>query len=412
MNLPLWIAVRYLRSRPRSGFVTLLTGISVAGVALGVSALLTVLAVMNGFEREIQTRIAGTDAHVVLLGDNTGGVPDGEALAEKLRAQPGVDGVAPFTYAKAMVFHDGLSEGVVVKGVDLAAEQRVTTIGRHITPALDSIPGRTLAGEPGIVLGSELAARLGARIGERVLLATLKGDANSVFGYAPKLRPFRVVGVFTSGLYTYDSSFGFTALAASREFFDLGPNVTGVEVRLTDMFDAPQAATRLLRVAARPGLRANNWIELNRNLFTWMKLEKVVMFVILALIVLVAAFNIVSTLFMVVLEKRRDIGVFKSMGATPGFVMQVFLLEGLLVGTLGTGLGAIIGGLLIFILARYPFIHLPGDVYFIETLPVRPETGDFIVVILAAVVLCLAAAWYPAWQASRLDPVDAIRRTA
>lgn len=410
MNVPLWIAARYLRSRPRSGFITLLTGISIAGVAVGVTALLTVLAVMNGFEGEIQTRIAGTDAHVVLLGEDTAGVEHGEELATRLRREPGVAGVAPFVYAKAMAFHEGFSEGLVVKGVDLAAENAVTTIGRHITPPLDSIPLRTLPGEPGIVLGSELAARLGTRVGERVLLATLKGDPGSAFGYAPKLRPFRVVGIFTSGLYTYDSSFGFTSVPAAQSFFDLDGRVTGVEIKLTDMFDAPAAAERLRAAAGSPRLRSNNWIELNRNLFVWMKLEKVVMFVILALIVLVATFNIVSTLFMVVLEKRRDIGVLKTMGATPGLVLRVFLLEGLLVGGLGTGLGALLGGGLIFVLARYPFIHLPGDVYFIETLPVRPEAGDFAAVILAAVVLCLAAAWYPAWQASRLDPVEAIRR--
>ena len=410
MRFSLWIAARYLRSRPRTGFITLLTGISIAGVAVGVTALLTVLAVMNGFENEVQTRIAGTDAHVILLGDNTAGVPNGDSLAARLARQPGVAGVAAFTYAKAMAFREGATEGLVVKGVDLAAERMVTTIGSHIVPALDSIPSVTLSGEPGIVLGSELAARLGAGIGDRVLLATLQGDANSAFGYAPKLRPFRIVGQFTSGLYNYDSSFGFTSVASSQRFFDLGDNVTGVEVKLDDMFDAPAAAVRLLRAADQAGLRANNWIELNRNLFTWMKLEKAVMFVILGLIVLVAAFNIVSTLFMVVLEKRRDIGVLKSLGATPAVVLRVFLLEGLLIGGLGTLAGSVLGAILIFVLKRYPFVRLPGDVYFIETLPVRPEAGDFAAVILAAVALCLAAAWYPAWQASRLDPVTAIRR--
>ena len=410
MTLPLWIAVRYLRSRPTSGFITLLTGFSVAGVAVGVTALLTVLAVMNGFESEVQTRIAGTDAHVILLGDDTAGVPDGPALASRLAHEPGVAGCAAFTYAKAMAFHDGLSEGLVVKGVDLAHERGVTTVGANIKPALDSIPAVTLGGEPGIVLGSDLASRLGVRVGDRVLLATLKGDAASAFGYAPKLRAFRLVGVFTSGLYTYDSSLGFTSVAASQDFFELRGRVTGIEIKLDDMFDAPAAADRLLKAAHVAGLRANNWIELNRNLFTWMKLEKAVMFVILALIVLVATFNIVSTLFMVVLEKRRDIGVLKTMGATPGFILRVFLLEGLLIGGLGTFTGALLGGALIFVLHRYPFVHLPGDVYFIETLPVRPEAGDFAAVILAAVILCLAAAWYPAWQASRLDPVTAIRR--
>lgn len=412
MRLPLWIAGRYLRSRPRSGFVTLLTGISIGGVALGVSALLTVLAVMNGFENEIQKRIAGTDAHVVLLGTTTAGVADARALAERLRRVSGVTGVAPFTYAKAMLFREGITEGLVVKGVDLAAERGVTTIGANIRPALDSIPTRTLGGEPGIVLGSELAARLGVGVGDVLLLATLRGDPTSAFGWAPKLRRFRLVGVFTSGLYTYDASFGFVNIAAARDFFELGDRVTGLEIRLADMFDAPAAARRLLAAAGRDDLRANNWIELNRNLFTWMKLEKAVMFLILALIVLVAAFSIVSTLFMVVLEKRVDIGVLKTMGATPSLVLRVFLVEGLLVGGLGTALGTALGGALIAVLARYPLVRLPGDVYFIEKLPVRAEAGDFAAVILATLALCVAAAWYPAWQAARIDPIQAIRKTA
>ena len=410
MNFPLWIAARYVRRRRQSGFITLLTGISVGGVALGVTALLTVLAVMNGFESEIQGRITGTDAHVVLLGEGTGGVQNADELAARVRRLPGVLGVATFTYTKAMVFHAGITEGLVVKGVDLRAERGVTTVADHITPPLDSIPVRTRSGRPGIVLGSELAARLGARTGDEVVLGSLAGGQASALGFAPRLRTFEVVGLFSSGLYTYDSSLGFTSIPAAQDFFNMGGAVTGIEVRLADMFAAPRLADSMLAALATPGLRANNWIDLNRNLFTWMKLEKAVMFVILTLIVLVAAFNIVSTLFMVVLEKRRDIGVLKSLGATSGTVLKVFLFEGLLIGGLGTGLGAALGATLIEVLRRYPLVRLPGDVYFIERLPVRPETGDFIVVILAALGLCLAAALYPAWQASRLDPVDAIRR--
>jgi len=409
VRFPLWIASRYFRTRRHSGFITVLTGISIGGVALGVTALLTVLAVMNGFENEIQTRIAGTDAHVVLLGESTAGIDDPWGIADRVRQVPGVVGVAPFTYVKAMVFHEGLTEGMVVKGVDLAAERSVTTIGAHITPPLDSIPVRTVDGLPAIVLGSELAARLGARVGDAVVLATLTG-AQSAIGFAPKVRRFRLIGVFASGLYTYDSSLGFTSIPASQEFFGLDDAVTGVEVRLADMFDAPRMSGVLVRSLDQPGIRANNWIELNANLFTWMKLEKTVMFVILTLIVLVAAFSIVSTLFMVVLEKRRDIGVLRALGATGGAILSVFLYEGLLIGGLGTGRGVALGGGLIFVLGRYPFVTLPGDVYFIERLPVRPEAGDFVAVILATMVLCLAAAWYPAWRASRLDPVDAIRR--
>jgi lipoprotein-releasing system permease protein len=244
------------------------------------------------------------------------------------------------------------------------------------------------------------------------MLVSLTGAPTSALGFAPKLRAFRVVGMFTSGLYTYDSSFGFTAIESAQDFFGFGDGVTGLEVRLRDMFAAPQVAEDLIRMLHRPDLRANNWIELNRNLFTWMKLEKTVMFVILALIILVAAFNIVSTLFMVVLEKRRDIGVLKSLGASDGTVLRIFLWKGLLIGGAGTGLGAVLGAILIELLRRYPIIQLPGDVYFIERLPVRPELGDFAAVILAALALCLLAAIYPAWRASRLDPVEAIRGPA
>ena len=412
MNVPLWVALRYVRSGRRSTFVTLLSAISVGGVALGVGALITVLAVMNGFENEIQTRIAGTDAHVVILGATSSGISGHGALIETMKRDPDVVGLAPFTYVKAMAFREGYTEGMIVKGVDLSAERGVTTVSRHITPPLDSIPLRTAGDRPGIVLGSELAAHLDARVGDEVLIATLTGAPGSVLGFAPKLKAFRLVGVFQSGLYTYDSSLGFTSIRASQQFFSLGDAVTGIEVRVRDMFDAPAVGERLVRALGVKGLRANNWIELNRNLFTWMKLEKVVMFVILALIVVVAAFNIVSTLFMVVLEKRRDIGVLKSLGARNGTVLQVFLLQGLLIGGSGVLIGCVLGGGLIAVLQRYPFVKLPGDVYFIERLPVRPELGDFIAVILAAFALCLVAGLYPAWRASRLDPVEAIRRTS
>jgi lipoprotein-releasing system permease protein len=412
LKLPFWIALRYLRTRRQHGFITLLTGISIGGVALGVTALLTVLAVMNGFENEVQTRIAGTDAHVVLLGETVAGIDAPDTLVARVRRLPGVLGAAPFTYTKAMALHEGLAEGLVVKGVDLAAERRVTSVAEHIEPALEAIPETDAEGLPGIVLGSELAARLSAAVGDVVVLASLAGAEQSAMGFAPRLRKFRVVGLFTSGLYTYDSSFGFIAIPAAQSFFQLGGAVTGVEIKLADMFDAPRASQAILEALQIPGVRANNWIELNRNLFTWMKLEKVVMFVILALIVLVAAFNIVSTLFMVVLEKRRDIGVLKSMGATRATILNIFLVEGLLIGGLGTALGVVLGGVLIALLRRYPVVRLPGDVYFIERLPVRPEGGDFAAVILAALVLCLAAALYPAWRAASLEPVDAIRRQA
>jgi len=407
LKLPLWIALRYLKSRKRSAFITLLTSISIVGVALGVTALLTVLAAMNGFENEVQTRIAGTDAHVVLLGDDAAGIHAPDSIVARVQRERGVVGVAAFTYTKAMVVRHGIAEGLVVKGVDLARERGVTMIGENMKPHLDRIPDGRDGGMPGIVLGRELADRIGAALGDTVVLASLAGADH---GFAPKLRRFAPTGTFASGLYTYDSSFGFLSIPAAQDFFGLGEAVTGVEVKISDMFDAPAMATRLKRAAAEPGLRTNNWIELNRNLFTWMKLEKAFMFVILALIVLVAAFNIISTLFMVVNEKRRDIGVLKSLGGSRHFILTIFVCEGLLIGGVGTAIGTVTGGALIAVLKRYPLVKLPGDVYFIDRLPMHPEAGDFAAVILATLVLCLAAALYPAWRASILDPVEAIRR--
>ena len=247
---------------------------------------------------------------------------------------------------------------------------------------------------------------------KRQVLASLAGAEHGGVGYVPKLRRFVLVATFRSGLYTYDSSFGFTAIESAQDFFGFGSNVTGLEIKIRDMFQAVRVADELLRPLGRQDLRANNWIELNRNLFTWMKLEKAVMFVILSLIVMVAAFNIVSTLFMVVLEKRRDIGVMKALGASDEMVLRIFLWKGFLIGAAGTLVGAVFGEVLIEVLRRYPLVQLPGDVYFIERLPLRPELGDFAAVILAALVLCVAAAAYPAWRASRLDPVESIRGPA
>ena len=369
---------------------------------------------MNGFEQEIQTRIAGTDAHVVLLRTATDGIAESTP-----RCSSALRGASRACWAsrrsptrRRWCSARASTEGMVVKGVDLRDERGVTTVGEHIAPPLDSIPERGARGPAGhrAGLGAGRAAGRAARRhgGAR---RSLSGAAHSALGFAPQAAAFQVVGMFRSGLYTYDSSFGFTSIAAAQDFFELGNGVTGIEVRLADMFAAPAMARALLHRLGYAGLRANNWIDLNRNLFTWMKLEKTVMFVILALIVLVAAFNIVSTLFMVVLEKRRDIGVLKSLGATSGtgaaHLPDRRPADRRARHAAGRRRSA---AALIVVLQRYPFVRLPGDVYFIERCRSRPEPGDFAAVILAALVLCLAAALYPAWQASRLDPVDAIRR--
>ncbi|MFH0777600.1 MAG: ABC transporter permease [Candidatus Eisenbacteria bacterium] len=225
----------------------------------------------------------------------------------------------------------------------------------------------------------------------------------------PLVKKFTVVGVFTSGMYDFDSSLGYISVSAAQEFLGMPGRVTGVEVRVRDMYKAPQVADSITGALGGFPYVASNWIELNRNLFSWMKTEKIVMFIILMLIVAVAAFNIISSLIMVVMEKRRDVGVLKSMGATSGSIMRIFMAEGVVVGIVGTILGCVTGFVGCYLLQKYKFITLPGDVYFIDRLPVRIEALDFLLVALAALGVCFVATIYPSWKASRLVPVEAIR---
>ena len=261
---------------------------------------------------------------------------------------------------------------------------------------------------PGIGLGEELAVRLRVTVGDVIVISLPSEEAGGLFGALPHMKRLRVSSIFRSGLYEYDSSFGIVRMETAQDFFGLAGSITGYELRLPDMFAARETA-RSLEAALGPFHRVTNWIDLNRNLFAWMKIEKAVMFTILILIVLVATVNIVSSLVMLVLEKRRDIGVLRTMGATPGGIMRIFLVQGTLVGLAGTTLGLLVGWGVSFALGRYKLLRLPGEIYFIDTLPVKIEWIDFAVVAAAATLLCFVASLYPAWRAARLAPVEAIR---
>ena len=409
LGYELIVALRYLRSARTASFLSLITAISIAGVVVGVAALVIVLAVMNGFREEVQARIVGTNAHVVILTYGDAGIEDYKDVVGEILVMPGVLGAAPFVYSKAMIGSETGADGLVIKGIRLADEETVTSVVANITPQLEEISAGTEEQPPGIVLGSEAALRLHVARGDEVVLATPTLAGQSGLGTIPRMTKFTVEGVFRSGMYEFDSSLGFIALESAQRFFRLGDSVTGIEVRITDMYDAPAVGDSIVARLGGFPFRANNWIELNSNLFAWMRMEKIVMFVILTLIVLVAAFNIVGTLVMSVLEKRKDIGVLRSLGATSGGVMKIFVWQGLIIGIAGTLVGLGLGVSLAGLLDKYQFISLPGDIYFIDTLPVRLELADLLLVALAAIGASFLATLYPSWQAARLLPVDAIR---
>jgi lipoprotein-releasing system permease protein len=404
MGYSLFIAKKYIGAGRRSAFITAITVISVAGVAIGVLALIVVLAVLNGFESEVIERIIGTNAHIIVR--KSGGLEDAEGVAEKILAMPGVEAVAPFVFTKAMVVSRTTTDGLLIRGIDMDREARVTSVTDYVRPAGFRF-GLSDSAMDRIVIGKEAAYSLKVALGDTVLLA--RGEISGSFaGIAPTFSRYVVGGFFDSGMYEYDASYGYLDLDASQRLAGLGDRVTGLSIRLEDMEEAPFMAQGL-SVMLGPGFIVSDWIQLNRNLFTWMSMEKKVMFIILNLIIVVAAFNIASTLIMVVMQRVRDIGILRSLGASAGAIMRVFMLHGLIIGVIGTSIGIAGGIILAEIVNRYRLIQLPGDVYFIDTVPVLLKTGDVLTVGGVALLICFLATLYPAWRASALVPVEAIR---
>jgi lipoprotein-releasing system permease protein len=399
----LGIALRYLKARRGELFISLITWISVGGVALGVMALVVVLSVMTGFEEDLRDKILGATAHVTVYAMGPALEQPGSVVRE-LEQVEGVVAATPFALSQVMLMAGRTVQGAVFRGVDLESAARATDIERFL------VEGRLadLRGDvPGLLVGREMARNMGLFVGDVVQVVSPAGSPTPL-GLVPRMRAFRVAGIFASGMYEYDTSFLFTALETAQDFLRLGGGVNGIEVRTRDLYGAAKVA-RAIELRLGPGYWTRDWMEMNRNLFSALKLEKIVMFVILALIVLVAAFNIAATLIMVVLEKARDIGILKSMGATGRSIRRIFMLEGLVIGGLGTSGGLLGGWVLCVLLKRYKFIDLPSDVYYIDTLPVVMKPEVFALVAVCAVALCFLATLYPSWQASRLDPVEILR---
>ncbi len=409
-----FIGWRYTRARRRTRFVSLISAISIGGVALGIAALLTILSIMNGFEREMRSRLLGLAAHLVVERPQ-------QALAERgplpdaIAAMPEVTGLAPFVAGEALLTFRGDVQGVRVNGVRPDAERAVSA-----APSLtrEGDFAALEAGRFNIVLGRGLADTLRAKVGDHITLV-LPEPMRTAAGILPRLKRFTVCGIFEAGVQDYDMSTAFIHLDDAARVFRVN-GVTGFRVRLDDPFNAPALAAP--RAARRAGvgstdLRISDWTDTNSNLFRALKTEKIVMFVILLLSVAVAAFNLVSTLVMVVAEKHSEIAVLKTLGLTPQRILRVFLAQGVLIGVAGVVLGAVLGVLLalniehivVAIEQTFRFRILSPDVYYISTIPSELKLSDLWIALLAASMLCLVAPLYPAWQASRTEPAEALR---
>ena len=405
MPYQIFIALRYLKSRKRHRGLSINTAISTGGVAVGVMALLVVLSVMSGFHEDLQKKILGVSAHVVVL-DYKGDIKDYKGVIEQLKGAPRVLAASPFVLGQVMVSSGERAQGVVLRGIDPSLEAETTEIKKHLKEgSFEEL--KEVKGISGIILGRELSLRLGVVRGDNVRVISPMGKIGPL-GMLPKVREFRVAGIFDVGMFEYDSNLVLTAMGPAQEFLEMGDSVTGIELRIDDIYKAGLVSKSVQERLGFP-YYGRDWIQMNKNLFAALKLEKLAMFVILTLIVLVAAFNIVSTLTMNVIEKEREIAILKAMGATNRGIMSIFMLQGFLVGLVGTAIGLTGGYVLGWLLDTYQIIKLPADVYYLSHLPVRMNLSDFLSVSVSAVVISFLATVYPSWQAAKLNPIEPLR---
>jgi lipoprotein-releasing system permease protein len=409
MSFEYFIGGRYLRAKQKETFISFITMLSIAGVTVGVMALIVVIAVMAGFESDLKNRILGIESHVVIM-QHGSSFSDYHRILGQVVNTAGVESATPFIYTQIMLRSSSGVSGAVLRGIDPQSAGKVIKVLE--SSALLNIEKmyqvkESAASVPGVILGKELARNLGLGVGDAVYLISSRGMI-SPMGYLPAMKRFQVAGLFESGMYEYDGSLAYIHLGDAQKILHMENSVTGIEVRVNDIYNARHIADKIIAEIGFP-YWARDWMQMNHNLFSALKLEKTVMFIILALIILVAAFNIASTLIMMVMGKTRDIAILKAMGAMDSSIRKIFIFKGMIIGFMGTFLGVCFGFIMCKLLEKYKFIELPGDVYYISTLPVRLEALDVFIIAAAAMGICFVATLYPALQASKLNPVEAIR---
>ncbi|MCD6306252.1 MAG: lipoprotein-releasing ABC transporter permease subunit [Deltaproteobacteria bacterium] len=402
----LFLGIKYLKAKRKQRFISVITLISILGVMVGVMALIVVLSVMNGFRADLMSKILGVNSHVLVL-NLAGPYGNYQQVEAEVMKEKGVIAATPFIFSQVMLNNAGNVSGAVLRGIDPASAARVIGLKKMIKEGSLSSLKQEGNDFPAIILGAELAKRIGAYTGSVVTVISPEGKLTPL-GRTPNTRRFRVSALFDSGMYEYDASMAYISMAEAQKFLSLGDKVTGIEVRVADVYQADAIAKGLQKRLGHP-FWTKDWKGMNRSLFSALKLEKLTMFIILTMIVLVGALNIISTLVMVVMEKTRDVAILRAMGASARSIMSIFMFQGLLVGVVGTIIGLACGLGLCELLARYKFISLPSDVYYISTLPVQVQAADVLFVAGAAVVISFLATLYPSWHASRLNPVESFR---